>query len=91
MLLVAPPRLDLQLDTISTFFPVTPPTSLFAEEALLVTSTDDPYMDTSEALALQRALGIGMHVVEGGGHLNAESGYGPWPWVHEWAKAPSGK
>jgi predicted alpha/beta hydrolase family esterase len=86
LLLVAPPRLDLKLDTISTFFPVTPPESLFAEEALLVTSTTDPYLDPDEAAALQQALGIDMHVVDGGGHLNAESGYGPWPWVYEWAK-----
>ena len=84
LLLVAPPRLDLELDTISTFFPVTPPKKLFAEEALLVTSTTDPYMSTEEAAALQQALQIGMHVVEEGGHLNEASGYGAWPWVLEW-------
>ena len=84
LLIVAPPRLDLELDTIATFFPVTPPKRLFAEEAELVTSTTDPYLDTAEAAALQQALGVEMHVVEGGGHLNAESGYGPWPWVLDW-------
>jgi predicted alpha/beta hydrolase family esterase len=86
LLLVAPPRLDLELDTISTFFPVTPPADLFAEEKLLVTSTTDPYMTPEEAATLQKALGIGMHVIEDGGHLNEESGYGAWPWVYEWFK-----
>jgi len=84
LLLVAPPRLDLELDTIATFFPVTPPKQLFADEVQLVTSTTDPYLDTAAAAALQQALGVEMHVVEGGGHLNAESGYGPWPWVLDW-------
>ncbi len=89
LLLVAPPRTDLQLDTIATFFPVQPPVDLFAEAKLLVTSTNDPYLNTDEAAALQRALGIKMHVVEAGGHLNAESGYGPWPWVLEWFRTPA--
>ena len=84
LLLVAPPRLDLELDTIATFFPATPPQDLFAKEKLLVTSTTDPYLDTAEAAALQEALGIEMHVVEGGGHLNDEAGYGAWPWVYDW-------
>ncbi len=86
LLLVAPPRLDLDLDTIRTFFPVTPPKELFAEKKFLVTSTTDPYLNTDEAAALQKALGIAMHVVENGGHLNEESGHGPWPWVYDWVK-----
>lgn len=84
LLLVAPPRLDLELDTIATFFPVTPPSNLHAEETLLVTSTTDPYMNVKEAEALQQALGIEMHTVQEGGHLNEDSGYGEWPWVYEW-------
>ena len=24
-------------------------------------------------------------LVAGGGHLNTAAGYGPWPWVAEWA------
>jgi predicted alpha/beta hydrolase family esterase len=85
LLLVAPPRLDLELDTIKTFFPVTPPASLYAQEVQLVTSSDDPYMNPEEAQALKLALGVEMKVVENGGHLNADSGYGEWPWVKTWA------
>jgi predicted alpha/beta hydrolase family esterase len=91
LLLVAPPRCDLDMETIGTFFPVTPPQELFAEEKLLVTSTTDPYLDTAEAAALQKALHIEMHVVEDGGHLNEEAGYGEWPWVYEWLKNPGQK
>ncbi len=86
LLLVAPPRMDLKLDTIKSFFPAPLPKELFAKEAMMVTSTNDPYMSEEEALSLQQALQIPMKVIENGGHLNAESSYGPWPWVLEWAK-----
>ena len=84
LLLVAPPRLDLQLDTIKSFFPVEAPELLFAEEVLLVTSDNDPYMSVDEASALQEILDIEMKVLEDAGHINADSGYGEWPWVKEW-------
>jgi predicted alpha/beta hydrolase family esterase len=84
LLLVAPPRLDLELDTIKTFFPVAAPETLFAEEAMLVTSDNDPYMNKEEAAALQKALGVEMKVLESAGHINADSGFGEWPWVLEW-------
>lgn len=86
LLLVAPPSLDCTLDTIKTFFPLTPPPSLFAHEATLVVSDNDPYMDLSEARRLQVALGIEMKVISGGGHINTDAGYGPWPWVKEWVE-----
>lgn len=84
LLLVAPPRLDLELDTIKSFFPVEVPEFLYAQEVLLVTSDNDPYMSVDEALALQEALDIEMKVLEGAGHINADSGFGEWPWVKEW-------
>ena len=30
-------------------------------------------------------LGLDVHVVEGGGHLSADDGYGAWPDVEQWA------
>ena len=89
--MVATPRLDLELDTIKTFFPVTPPSDLFAKEAMMVVSDNDPYMTMSEAEALQRVLDIEMKVLEGAGHINAESSYGEWPWILEWLKHENGK
>ncbi len=86
LLLVAPPRLDLAIDTIKTFFPVEPPANLFAEEVLMVTSDNDPYMSREEAAGLQAALGIEMKVLANAGHINADSGFGEWPWVLEWVK-----
>lgn len=85
LLLVAPPRMDLELDTIKSFFPVTPPSYLFADEVRLVTSDNDPYMTQEEAIELQKAMGVEMTVLENAGHINADSGFGEWPWVKEWA------
>ncbi len=91
LLLVAPPRLDLELDTIKTFFPVKVPTDLYADVVQLVTSKTDPYMSEEEAKALQAAVNVEMLVLDDAGHINAESGYGEWPWVLEWLKQGKGK
>lgn len=86
LLLVAPPRLDLELETIATFFPVQVPSKLFAKEAMMVTSDSDPYMTQAEASALQNSLNIEMKVLKNAGHINEASGFGEWPWVLEWLK-----
>ena len=87
LLLVAPPRLDCEIETIQSFFPVEPPEKLFAKKAMMVVSTDDPYMSLDEAWALQEVLQVPMKVLENAGHINADSGYGEWPWVLEYLKS----
>lgn len=87
LFLVAPPRLNCEIETLKSFFPLTPPTNLFAQQVQLVTSTTDPYLSPEEALALQAALGVPMKVLENAGHINADSQYGDWPWILEQAKA----
>lgn len=91
LLLVAPPRLDLELETIKTFFPVVVPTDLFADEVMLVTSDNDPYMTPDEANVLQKGLGVEMKVLHKAGHINADSGYGEWPWVLEYLNQENGE
>jgi predicted alpha/beta hydrolase family esterase len=90
LLLVAPPRLDCEIETIKSFFPVDVPENLYCKEAMLVTSTTDPYLTPDEASALQGMLDIPMKVLEEAGHINDESGYGEWPWVLEWALGNAG-
>jgi len=84
LLLVAVPRMDLSIDTIKTFFPVEAPTDLYADEVLMVSSDSDPYMSSEEANSLREALGVKMKVLQSAGHINAESGFGEWPWLKEW-------
>jgi len=91
LLLVATPKMDLSIDTIKTFFPVEAPTQLYADEVLMVTSDNDPYMSREDANALSDSLGVEMKVLENAGHINAESGYGEWPWLKEWLKHENGE
>lgn len=81
LFLVAPPSLNSKIDDIDSFFPVAIPKNLNADEALLVCSTNDPYMSLDEAKSLQKELDIEMHIVENAGHINADSGFGEWPWM----------
>ncbi|MCH9812565.1 MAG: alpha/beta hydrolase [Epsilonproteobacteria bacterium] len=86
LLLVAPPSIETNIDTIKTFFPVIIPTDLYAKEVMVVTSTNDPYLNIKEAHHIQKTLGVEMKIIENAGHINDESGYGNWPWVYNWVK-----
>jgi hypothetical protein len=79
--LVAPPSLTCEVGELSEFFPVQTPHNLNAVKTLLITSTNDPYMSMDEAKQLQKKLNIEMKILENAGHINAESGYGEWPWI----------
>lgn len=50
----------------------------------LVVGTGDPQLSLNRAHAFAASLGVEMDVVLEGGHLNTESGYGPWPAVLRW-------
>ena len=79
--LVAPPSNSCSIEELEEFFPLTLPKKLFAKEAMLITSTDDPYMTSDEAKTMQTTLGIPMKVLENAGHINSDSGFGEWPWM----------
>lgn len=81
--LVAPPSNNCSIPALSEFFPLQIPQKLFAHKAMLVTSTDDPYISETEAKIMQEKLQIPMKVLKNGGHINAESGYGEWQWIKE--------
>lgn len=81
--LVAPPSLQCNIPELKEFFPVQIPIQLYAKKALLVSSTNDPYISIDEANILQKELAIEMKVLENAGHINAESGYGQWHWILE--------
>ncbi len=86
LLLVAPPKLDCEIEAVKGFFPVQAPKNIFAKSAIMIVSTNDPYMPIDKAWELQEALGIPMKVIENGGHINVESGYGEWPWIFKYIK-----
>ena len=79
--LIAPPSLSCEIEELKEFFPVNTPKNLYAKEALLVGSTNDPYMTTEETYELQKNLKIELKLLENAGHINANSGFGEWPWI----------
>ena len=80
---VAPPSNSCTIEELQEFFPINFQVSSSAKQALLISSDNDPYMTLTEAKALQKELNIPMKIIENGGHLNSDSGYGAWPWIYE--------
>lgn len=83
LFLVAPPSLECKVEELKSFFPCKIPAKLYAKEAVLVASTNDPYITIDEAASLQEKLGIEMIILQNGGHINTDSGYGEWSWILE--------
>jgi predicted alpha/beta hydrolase family esterase len=87
VLLVAPPSPETNVAEIAEFFP--PPMDIDtvrhgADGTALVAGDDDPYLSEGIADAYGRPLKMATTIVENGGHLNLEAGYGPWPAVLSW-------
>jgi predicted alpha/beta hydrolase family esterase len=81
LLLVAPPRDLSDFEDVKTFFPVEVPSQHCAKQTLMICSDNDPYMDLDESKKLAKRLGAPLKVLENAGHINSDSGFGPWPWV----------
>jgi serine hydrolase len=81
VLLVAPPSESADVPQIAAFFPA--PLPALQTGARLVCADNDPYCPEG-ARDLYGSLGIPVDVIPGGGHLNPDAGYGPWPAVEAW-------
>ena len=46
---------------------------------IMVASTDDPYVTQERAEAFSKAWGSELVWLEDAGHINGQTGYGPWP------------
>jgi predicted alpha/beta hydrolase family esterase len=79
--LVAPPKIDCKIEELKSFFPLKIPSDPHAKKALLITSTNDPYLSQDEAKVMQKELDIEMRVLQNAGHINADSGFGEWEWI----------
>jgi serine hydrolase len=63
-----------------------------AAQTRMLCSDADPYCPTGAAATFGIPLELDYDVIEGGGHLNTDAGYGPWPDIEGWAlsaRAPS--
>jgi predicted alpha/beta hydrolase family esterase len=86
--LVAPPCPGGAPAELAGFFPTgAEPVALAcaAGETRVVCAADDPYCPEGAAACWAAPLGLAADVLPGGGHLNPEAGFGPWPEMERWA------
>jgi uncharacterized protein len=78
-LLVAPPNVDDPdfPDVIQGFRPI--PRRPLPFPSIVVSSSDDWFMAADDARELAGAWGSRFVLLERGGHINADAGFGPWP------------
>jgi uncharacterized protein len=73
---------------LHTFTPI--PMKPLATPALVIASDSDAYCTLDRAEAFAQAWKADLEIVTGGGHINADAGFGPWPdgwWmVGEWLR-----
>jgi predicted alpha/beta hydrolase family esterase len=62
---------------LHTFTPI--PMEPLATPALLVTSDSDPYCALDRAEAFAQSWKADLEIVNDGGHINDDAGFGPWP------------
>ena len=92
VLLVAPPSLAGAPPELAPFFPVPlehAHVAVAAAETQLVCAPDDPYCPENAAVLYGEPLRLQVDVLSGGGHVNVESGYGPWPAAESWCYGAS--
>ena len=86
VLLVAPPSAGAGVEEIAEFVPAPLDADAVARAArqtrVVCAASGDPYRP--EGPELFEPLGVPIDVIEGGGHLNTDGGYGPWPAVERW-------
>ena len=78
--LVAPPSVEAlaNLDAIDPAF-LTLPREPLPFPSLVIASRDDPYASFADSEELARVLGAELADAGFSGHINIESGHGPWP------------
>ncbi|MDQ2585999.1 RBBP9/YdeN family alpha/beta hydrolase [Saccharothrix yanglingensis] len=91
VLLVAPPAPDYADEPLIHEFlhPAADSGALrrAAASTRLVVGGDDRYCPVGKAKLLAEALRVEVDVILDGGHLNADSGYGPWAAVLKWVRS----
>lgn len=86
VLLVAPPSPSVKLPARG-FFPLAVEPAEVARAAgstRVVWAPGDPYCPEGAEQAYGEPLELEACCVEGGGHLNPDAGFGPWPAVERW-------
>jgi len=84
LMLVSPVSPNCKIEELKTFFPYQVPESLKAKKIIMASSDNDPYMNIDEVYLLKDILGISLKVIENGGHINTQSGFGKLDCACDW-------
>ena len=87
VLLVAPPSPSADTPGVEGFFPLSiegEDVARAAASTRIVHSDNDPYCPEGADALYAEPLALPACLVPGGGHLNTDAGYGPWPEVERW-------
>jgi predicted alpha/beta hydrolase family esterase len=84
LMLVSPVSPNCEIEELKTFFPYPIPNDLQAKEKIMAAGDNDPYISLEELYHLSNILEIGLKVIEDGGHLNIDSGYGKLSCAYDW-------
>jgi predicted alpha/beta hydrolase family esterase len=86
--LLAIPAPEVLRPTVVASFVDHPPriTALPGVEQIVFEGEGDPYSPGGVRAAYEIDAAIPVEEVAGGGHLTPDSGFGPWPRIHTWAR-----
>lgn len=87
LILVAPPSLTCDIPEISTFFPLTLPKDIYADEVIVISSTNDMYITQDESSKIAKDLNAQHIILKDAGHINTDSGYGKWDEIVDMVKS----
>jgi predicted alpha/beta hydrolase family esterase len=64
-------------EALRSFIPI--PREILHAPALLIASDNDPYCSVERARDFAQSWRADFEIVPGGGHINTDAGFGPWP------------
>jgi uncharacterized protein len=91
VILVCPPSIRTDLKQVASFFPLPEELTRIgeaSERTLIVQSSDDIYCPLEDIVYYQN-LGVPHLTLPRMGHINVDSGHGPWPWILDLALSGS--
>jgi uncharacterized protein len=78
LIMVSPPSLTTNIETLKTFFPCEIPQKLYAKKIEIIVSNNDPYITIDEAQNMAKSIHASLTIIKNAGHINANSGHGKW-------------
>jgi len=83
LIMVSPPSLTTNVETINTFFPCAIPQNLYAKKIEMIVSDNDPYIEVEEAKQIAKNIHASILILKDAGHISTNSGFGKWELIED--------